>query len=46
MNEELQTLKAQLLAEIAKKNSWGKNELKEMILETFLDFLIKRSPGK
>ena len=33
--ELLDLLKKELIEEISKKNSWGKNELKEIILEVF-----------
>ena len=33
--ELLDLLKKELIDEISKKNSWGKNELKEIVLEVF-----------
>ena len=33
--ELLDLLKKELIEEISKKNSWGKNELKEIVLEVF-----------
>ena len=33
--ELLDLLKKELIEEISKKNSWGKNELKEIVLEIF-----------
>lgn len=33
--EFLDLLKKELIEEISKKNSWGKNELKEIVLEIF-----------
>ena len=34
-SELLDLLKKELIEEISKKNSWGKNELKEIISEVF-----------
>ena len=34
-SELLDLLKKELTEEISKKNSWGKNELKEIVLEVF-----------
>ena len=33
--ELLDLLKKELIEDISKKNSWGKNELKEIVLEVF-----------
>lgn len=37
----LQEVKTILVDEISKKNSWGKNELKELITEQFFTFSSK-----
>ena len=37
--ELLDLLKKELIEEISKKNSWGKNELKEIVLEIFFKIM-------